>query len=384
MGPWFHVYHPWEVSLLDGWPLAWEAIYCTDHFPTFAGNAPPKFGIAGALRHLLCPLPGSGALRLDGQRLLAIRDRRRGVLVLGRCGHLPPGAAPRCHRVGPPPSGRCWWSRRPCSCRMWRRGCAPADESLPVALWAAVVLIDDGPAGWRLAGAAGLLLLVSSLFYQYQWVLVRLAAMALTQHRLQRWRAAAVVGAAVCVRGRHRRARCPVPHGGRAADRMGLRRGPARRHNPRHCRARPLGGRRAGGATGTRSGRGAVSVVAGGARRRVGAALLGRRVALLALAGLAVSLASITYYPAPWAATNAYPIVYIGAGTACTRSGPWLRAHFAWPSRSGAAMGGWPAAVRRWDWSAPSFSPAAADLDLADNTDFLFSWWGYFAARYQF
>src|SRR4051812_20862912 len=46
VGAWYHTYHPPEVSLLAGWPASWEAVYYTDEFPNFLGNAPTRFGIA--------------------------------------------------------------------------------------------------------------------------------------------------------------------------------------------------------------------------------------------------------------------------------------------------------------------------------------------------
>jgi hypothetical protein len=106
---------------------------------------------------------------------------------------------------------------------------------------------------------------------------------------------------------------------------------------------------------------------------------------LLALTGLAVSLVSVMYYPAPWAATNAYPIVYIGASTACVAAGRAL-------ARTLGALGGiHPAGATRIPWVGAAAGVALAmvlaattNLDLAGNTDFIFTWWGSFAARYQF
>src|SRR5262245_33818288 len=55
-GPWFHVYNPREVRLMDGWPVSWEATYYTDHLPTFTSAVPPGFGISGVHYRTLLPL----------------------------------------------------------------------------------------------------------------------------------------------------------------------------------------------------------------------------------------------------------------------------------------------------------------------------------------
>jgi hypothetical protein len=133
-----------------------------------------------------------------------------------------------------------------------------------------------------------------------------------------------------------------------------------------------------------------------------GVALLGPRVTAATLLGLAISLVSLTYYSAPWAATNVYAFVYVGAGTACAALGnlfaraarrlnastlalrdgaspllwrhpaPLLWKHLAEPDRGGLS---WPATLgggeqpprRRWQWCTGSpgigvFFAEAADV----------------------
>lgn len=76
-GPWFHVYHPPETSLLEGRPVSWEAVYYTDHLPTFTAGAPPRLGIAPVHYRTLLALYLAATFYtyLERQRLLVVRRR---------------------------------------------------------------------------------------------------------------------------------------------------------------------------------------------------------------------------------------------------------------------------------------------------------------------
>ncbi len=121
-----------------------------------------------------------------------------------------------------------------------------------------------------------------------------------------------------------------------------------------------------------------------------GVALLGGRAVLLTLVGLTISLFSITYYPAPWAATTAYPLVYAGAGMGCAAlGGASVRLLRALPGarssrRRPAPRGRLALAGRVVALVVALILGAPPNADLLGDTGFLLTWWGYFAARYLF
>jgi hypothetical protein len=124
-----------------------------------------------------------------------------------------------------------------------------------------------------------------------------------------------------------------------------------------------------------------------------------RRLAALTLAGVGISLFSLGSYSAPWAATIAYPYVYLGAAHAATTTGRLI----SWfVGRLGDRLNGAPspggqdtlgkvraAPWQRWLSRGTVALLAGAmivptNLDLFGNTIFLLRWWAYFAGRYLF
>jgi len=119
-----------------------------------------------------------------------------------------------------------------------------------------------------------------------------------------------------------------------------------------------------------------------------GVALLGPRVAVATLLGLAISLVSLTYYSTPWAATNVYPFVYIGAGSACAALGRFVaRTLQQFPRRKALTLRSLDAA--RWlgvgvALASALLLAAQTNLDLVGNTNFLLTWFRYWEGKYIF
>src|SRR5947208_3005531 len=152
MGPWYHTYHPPEVSLLEGWPAGWEVIYYTDEFPNFLGNPSSRFGIAPVhyrtyltlyLSTLLYALTGSAYWSLAlvdlcfwwlaGVATYHLARRLRASEVAAGLSALLAVASPLLVS------------------HMWREDLHPANfASLPLGAWAAVTLIDQHRSAWRL------------------------------------------------------------------------------------------------------------------------------------------------------------------------------------------------------------------------------------------
>lgn len=386
-GPWFHVYHPPETSLLEGRPVAWEAVYYTDHFPTFTAASGPRLGIApvhyrtllalylaatlyswtgsaywsfAAVDLLFWALAGMGGYHLS---------RRLGVGAWGASlGALLLVASPLLVS------------------HMWRHDLHPANfASMTLALWAGVTLVDEHRRAWRLAVSLALLLIAASLGYQYQWVLAPLLlVLAATRPRLGPWRGTAVVGAAVVL----------YILATMAVDALLVATvGPVKEWNNvasqpgGMIRERLQAVRSAGDLRALLPGIPLVEELIRAYHpplflvALVGVALIGRRATLLTLTGLTIALFSLTYYPAPWAATTTYPLVYAGAGTACVAFG-----------QGGARL------LRTLSRGRPTPRYAARlialllalglvvppNVDLAGDPTFLLTWWGYFAARYLF
>jgi hypothetical protein len=272
---------------------------------------------------------------------------------------------------------------------MWRGDLHPANfASLPLGLWAAVALLGSRLPPGRLALALTLLLVLASLSYQYQWVLAPLLlVLALTRGRRGGPAVAAVLTAvglyALCTAAIEQvllRAVGPVTDwgnvaaqpGGMLLDRLAALRSPAqvlellpsRYYVEELVRSyHPL-------------------ILAAGL---AGLALLGWRPLALGAVGLSISLFSLTYYSAPWAATSSYTLVYAGAGTACAALGslvgrwaallPWrgrrapaVRAALVWGSRLALVV----------------LLVAATNGDLLGERSFLLTWWRYFGGPYLF
>jgi hypothetical protein len=266
---------------------------------------------------------------------------------------------------------------------MWRHDLHPANfASMPLCLWAGVALVDDHRSRWRLAVALALLLVFASLSYQYQWVLAPLLLiLCATNPRLgPLWGAAVTLvavalyvlaSAALEVLFRH--AVGPPTEWSYVASQPGsmiAERVLAVRSLPDLLALLP------GPYYVEEVVRSYTPALLGAGL--VGVCLLGRRAVLLTVTGLAISLFSITYYSAPWAATNAYPLVYAGAGVACAAFGSLVAR---WLSRlpgPRAALAGATSLVVAVALAVPP------NVDLLGRTDFLLTWWSYFAARYLF
>lgn len=114
---------------------------------------------------------------------------------------------------------------------------------------------------------------------------------------------------------------------------------------------------------------------------------------MLTLVGLAISLASLSYYSAPWAATSAYPLVYVGAGTTCAAVGDLGCRLLARLPRSlvDTTVRRTLAGRRRAAWASSGLAlllaivlAAATNADLVGDLRFLLTWWRNFGGSYYF
>ena len=190
-GPWLQLVSPSAGVLLEGWPAQWEVVYFLQLLPSFAGDGAPLDGFAPVHQRALIELYVAGGLYawtgsvywsfalvdLAGWAIAGIATFHLGLrLGAGRLAALLGGVLV----VASPLFAS----------RMWTHVFHPAEfASLPVGLWAALVLLDrcaeDGPpvAGRvrrvaTLAGGLGLVLFGLGLTYQYQWVVLPLAGVA--------------------------------------------------------------------------------------------------------------------------------------------------------------------------------------------------------------
>ncbi|MDQ3700890.1 MAG: hypothetical protein M3442_08220, partial [Chloroflexota bacterium] len=330
-GPWFHVYNPRELSLIDGWPVSWESTYYVEHLPTFASSQRPTIGISAVHYRTLLPLFLAAQLYAwTGQVFwsLAAVDLFfwfvagvAGFHLSLRLGARPwPAALSALLIVASPVLVS----------HMWRHDLHAADFSgLPIGLWAALVLVDEPRPRWQLSAGLAVLLLMLSLSYQYQWLMVPLAfVLCATQRRVGlRW-GAVVLGAALLLF-------LGATAGSEALFRYGVGEPTAWTGAVVHPSAEILG--RLTAARSASEAIGAVLTLAPTPARFTalwgayhplvlgagiaGAALLGRRMLALLVTGVAVSLVSHVVYEAPWTATLCYPLVCIGGGTACATAG---------------------------------------------------------------
>ena len=194
-GPWFHVYNPRELGLIDGWPVSWESTYYTDHLPTFASDARPGFGISPVHYRTLLPLflaaqlyAWSGAAFWSFAAVDLLFWGLAGIAGLHLALRL--GATPLAAAL----AGLLTVASPVLASHMWRHDLHVADfAGLPIALWAAVVLVDEPRPPLQLSGALAVLLLLLSLSYQYQWLVAPLAfVLCATQPRIG-WRRGALV-----------------------------------------------------------------------------------------------------------------------------------------------------------------------------------------------
>jgi hypothetical protein len=383
-GPWFHTYHPWETSLLERKPLAWEAVYYTDQFPTFTADLPARFGIAPVHYRTLLPLFLAATLSTwTGSAYWSFAAVDLLFWFVGAVAgyHL-------ARRLGASDwaafLGALLLVASPLLIsHMWRHDLHPANfASMPLCLWAAVALVDEERRPWRLTLGLSLVLVYASLSYQYQWVLAPMVLiLCATQPRLGPLRGAAVAGGAVL-----------LYVAATEAIGMFFEHAVGAPTEWNYVASQP-GSMIAGRVLAVRSVLEALALLPGLPyvlllvrsyhpavllAGLAGVCLLGRRVVLMTLAGLAVSLVSLTYYAAPWAATNAYPLIYAGAGATCAAVGSALAARLSLL----------PAARMRLATGVGLLLAVALALppnaDLWGDTGFMLTWWGDFAARYLF
>ncbi len=372
LGPWYYTWNPLEVSLLERWPAAWEVSYYTEQFPHFLGNAPARFGIAlvhyrtfGALYLAAALYAWTGSAFwslavvdfifwfLGGVAICHLARRLGASALAARIAALLVAASPLFVS------------------HLWRLDMHTANfASMAIGCWAAVALIDECRSRvWMAVGLGGVLVWLG-LSYSYQWVVMPLLLiLTVTSRRLSLVWSVAIPAAALgiyfvgtrALEGLFGAAVAPASEFTRVAEQPG---------------ALIVQRVASGGALGIvrqmlepypvlEIAHGYHPLVLGAGLG--GALLLSWRVKLLAAAGLAIALYSVTSYSAPWAATASYPFVYIGAAHACVVCGRVAR-RFATPLA----------------FALSAIMMGATNLDLVGNTRFLLTWWTYFAGRYLF
>ena len=375
-GPWFHQYNPREMSLVDGYPVSWEATYYTDHLPTFASAARPGFGISPVHYRTLIPLFVAAQLYAwtgHAYWSFAATD----LLFWGLAGvatvflALRLGSRPWAAALG----GLLVSASPVLISHMWRHDLHTADfAGLPIALWAATVLVDEPRPRWQLAGGLSLVLLLLSLSYQYQWLVAPLAfVLCATQPRIGWLRGAAITAAAVA-------GFLALTAASEALFRVSVG-DPTSWTGATVAPSSALLGRLAAARSPGEVLDAARSVLPGWQQvvavwrayhpvvllaGLAGVCALGRRTIALTATGTAVALVSHLVYPAPWTAALCYPLIAIGAGVACATAGRVVATRI----RSGDAR-----LVCALGLALALLCAAVTNLDLAGVPDFSLEWW---------
>lgn len=396
-GPWYDTWNPQEVSLMDGWPAAWESQYYTDHLATFASKQAPGFGIAPVHYRTFLPLYLAGTLYgWTGSAFWSFAVVDIACWMVAGAAALALARRLGASEVAATAAGALVTASPVLVSHMWRHDLHTADfASLPIATWAALTLIDEHRKAWRLAVGLGATLLIVSLCYQYQWVLAPvLVVWAGTHPRLGLWRGIGLVGASVVLYALANVAsqRLFLAGVGPPTEWVSVTIDPAHAILERVMRVQSVGD-----ALGllpnvfhvvlTLDSYHPLVVVAG----IIGLWRLGWRVALATLAGMASSLYSTTIYPTPWAATTSYPLVYVAAGTGCAYAGTLVANAFRrWSARGTASR------ASNAPWATPTrialvctalvtfVLAASTNLDLIGMREFSLRWWYYFAGQYVF
>jgi hypothetical protein len=256
--------------------------------------------------------------------------------------------------------------------------------TMAVGLWAALVLVQEVRRPIRLSGALGVLLLVLSLGYQYQWIMVPMLGVLLVSRGGMRPRTKCLVllGAilfyvlsAAGVRG--------------ALDLVGL------------ARSEAYGGVVSEPGVLIRAKLAAVrsaadlptllpppSLVVEMAQTYhplvfgVGAAglwLLPPRARWLALVSSAAALGSLSLYPRPWTAMSAYPLIYLGAAMSCVAIGMTIGRLVARAGTLGSSPIAVTAATQLVTVVLALGLAAVTNLDLIGDPRFLLSFWRLYA-----
>jgi hypothetical protein len=379
VGPPYQVYDPIGARLVDGLPVTWEMIYYLVHLPTFLGDGPPAHTIGPVHYRALSGLHLASLLTVWlGSRFwaFALVDLLLWFLAVLATYQL-------ALRLG---AGRAAARSAALLClaspifvaTMWTHVLHPAEfASLPIGLWAAKVLVDEARGRVRLAIALGGLLVLLSVSYQYQWIVLPLLMVLLLGSGGHSWRQALRVTAgalavyvvaslgirALLIVGRLDPLTNPLAeHMQAVAEPVGLLSGRwneflssgdprALLPRPDHFSAmaqvyHPL-------------------VFAFG----VGGALqCSHTVRWMTLLASAISLVSFVLYPAPWTAMSAFPLLYVGAGVGCAAAG----------AAAARLARGLPAMRRTANLVSAVCAlvlAAATNLDLAGDHSYLLEWW---------
>jgi hypothetical protein len=394
-GPWLELVGPVGVMLLEGWPAQWEVVYFLQLLPNFAGDGPPRDGLAPVHQRALIEMFVTGALYAWTGSVywsFALVDLAGWALAGIATFHL--GLRLGCGRRASLLGAVLVVTSPLFASRMWTHVFHPAEfASLPVGLWAALTLLarcagEDQASSRRarrtatLAGGLGLVLFGLSLTYQYQWVVLPLAGVAALTwpggtggRRVDRVSLVLGVVGAVVVLGlatlalRGLLALGGVPFGGSLAgavsrpDSIVLERlrtegvwwilPQLRSVQAMVLAYHPL-----------------VVVVA-----LAGLCLLPWRFTLLTAVASALALVTHAHYAAGWSVMSAYPLVYLAAGAGCAGAGVWLAR-----------------LLRRPDPHLPAavavvlllLLATLTNVDLAGNVAFARQWMGIYAPAAQY
>jgi hypothetical protein len=326
-GGWYGVYEPFGLNVIDGWPVAWEALYYVPHLPTFLGDGQPPGFAPVQYRTFVNLYLGSLLYGWTGSAYWSLAAVDVAFWFLGSA-----AALHAMRRFGASPlaagTGTFLLAASPVLVsNMWRHDLHVANFStVALGTWAALVIVDEVRPPLRLCLALGALLVLLSLSYQYQWVVLPVAAVLLrfrARHSTARSLAVAL-GALVLLLVGTVVIRAAFGLVGLTPTGLDV----AAVQQPDQLVGRQL--------TGVRSlddlrrllpGPQHVAITLQAYHPLVffvgiaGLFALRPHVRLAALVASLLSLVAITLYPAPWTAMSAYPFVYLGAGQACALAG---------------------------------------------------------------
>lgn len=179
LGPWYHLYNPNGVILVQGGPAEWEASYFVTHLPTFLSDYPSQLSISPVhyrtfgnlyLVAMLYAWTGNAYFALGVVDVAYWAAAGVATFFLA----LRLGAGRWCGAL----AALLVVSSPALVSNQWMHVLHVAEfASMPIALWAGTVLVDEVRGAWRLGLALGCLLLLASLLYEYQWLLVPVLAL---------------------------------------------------------------------------------------------------------------------------------------------------------------------------------------------------------------
>ena len=385
LGPWDMVYNPLGAGLVEGWPVGWEIVYYLVHVPTFLGDALPTHTISDVHYRALVPLQVASLLSVwlgSVYWSFALVELSFWTLAVVATYHLARrlGVGELTARI----AALLTLASPLFASAMWQHVLHVAEfATMPIGLWAGVVLIDEERRRARLALALGGLLVLLSLTYNYQWITLPILLALLRTSRLQTWREVlAILAGAVGVYGAvTAMARLVLilgqldPLTNPGAEHMQAVAEPAQLLAARwadfrsNLDLRVLLPRVDHLTTTAKAYHPIVFGVAIG-----GVLLCPPRVRWLALIGSLAALYSYMLYPAPWTAMSAYPLLYIGAGAGCSAVG-----------RAAGRLLLWRREDRVMQMLTAIFATSTAcglaaltNLDLVGRYGFALAWWRLF------